>query len=106
MGKLLSNGSYADQVYATDVLAPVGAHSANAVIATATVLTKPAGATAIRIQTIGQAVRYTLDGTTPTATVGFQLAAAAAPVVIPVPGASITIIQEAATAALQYQWMG
>ena len=83
----------------------VGSHSSGASIATATTLTKPAGAHAILIQALTQNVRFTLDATAPTASVGFQILAGNAPVIIPVPGASIQVIQEAATASLQYQWV-
>jgi hypothetical protein len=86
-------------------LGVVGSHSSGASIASATTLTKPTGAHAILIQALTQNVRFTLDATTPTATVGFQILAGNAPILIPVPGASITVIQEAATASLQYQWV-
>lgn len=84
---------------------PVGNHSDGATISSATILAIPARATKLLIQTIGQNVRYTLDGTTPTASKGFQLAIGQAPILIPLgTGTIITVIQEAATADLQYQW--
>jgi uncharacterized membrane protein len=83
----------------------IGAHSAGADISSATTLTKPANANSIILQALTKNVRWTLDGTTPTATVGFQLLADSSPVIVAVPGASIKVIQEAATANLQYQWV-
>lgn len=84
---------------------PVGAHSDGAVISSATTLTVPAGATKIMIQALVQNVRFTLDGTAPEAAKGFQLAAGDPPVVIPMGNATVLkVIQEAATADLQYQW--
>jgi hypothetical protein len=84
---------------------PNGAHADGTVISTATVLTPPAGATKLLIQALGQNVRFTLDGTTPTATLGFQLKAGDPPVLIPSrAGLTITVIEEAATCDLQYQW--
>ena len=84
---------------------PVGAHSSGATITAATTLTKPTGATKIIIQAVTQNVRFTLDGTAPTATLGFQILAGGAPMIIEVQGVSIKVIQEAATASLQYQWV-
>jgi hypothetical protein len=94
------------EVGITDTYAPVGAHSSGATISSATTLTKPEGANQILIQALIQNVRFTLDGTTPTTTVGFQLLAGNPPVIIAVPGASMKVIEEAATASLQYQWIG
>jgi hypothetical protein len=84
---------------------PVGSHASAPDISSATTLTKPAGASRIIMQTLTQNVRWTLDGTTPTATVGFQLPTNQDPIIVAVPGASIKVIQEAATASLQYQWV-
>jgi hypothetical protein len=57
------------------------------------------------IQALNQSARYTLDGTTPTSTVGFQLTAGKDPYVIPLAsGTVITIIEAAAACELQYQW--
>lgn len=93
------------QIATGQTFTPVGAHNSGLSISAAQTLTPPAGATKLRLQTLTQAVRYTLDGTTPTTSVGFQLAAAAAPIVIQVtPGTVVRVIQESATASLQYQW--
>lgn len=95
----------AELVTSEEAYAPVGAHSHGATITVATTLTKPAGASKIIMQALTQNVRFTLDGTTPTAAIGFQLLAGGAPFIIEVPGASLKVIQEAATASLQYQWV-
>ena len=94
------------EVAITDTYAPVGSHSSGALISTATTLTKPEGANSILIQTLVQNVRFTLDATTPTASVGFQILAGNPPMIIAVPGASIKVIEEVASASLQYQWIG
>ena len=87
------------------VIEPVGAHSSGLAISSATVLTRPAGATKILIQALTQNVRFTLDGTLPTAASGFQLKAADPPLIIPLGSRTrITVIQETATASLQYQF--
>jgi hypothetical protein len=86
-------------------LVPLGAHNDGLAISSAVALTVPAGATKLLIQTLTQNVRFTLDGTTPTATKGFQLKATDPPVVIPIStGVAVKVIQEAATADLQYQF--
>lgn len=86
---------------------PIGAHQDGAVITGAVVLTdtKPDDATKLLIQALGQNVRYTLDGTVPTATKGFQLKAGDPPVIIPLHSSTVVkVIEESATADLQYQW--
>ena len=63
----------------------------------------PPGATSILVQTVTQNVRYTLDGTTPTAAIGFQLAAAATPILIEITErVNLKFIREASGAVLQY----
>ena len=84
--------------------APIGAHTSNGSLASAVTLTAPAGAEYLMMQALGQNIRYRLDGTNPTASVGFQLANGDT-VTLPVrAGDTVRIIQEAATATLQYQW--
>jgi len=84
---------------------PVGAHSDGLDISSAVTLTPPIGATKLLIQALDQACRFTLDGTTPTAANGFQLAAGDPPLLLPLGGSSvIKVIEEAATCDLQYQW--
>jgi len=84
---------------------PVGSHFDGTTISSATALTPASGANKLLIQALDQNVRITLDGTTPTATKGFQLVAGDPPVLIGVDAATtITVIEEAATADIQYQW--
>ncbi len=84
---------------------PVGAHTANSALSAAVPLTAPAGADRIRVQAFTANLRYTLDGTTPTATLGFRLRLDIDPVEIRIPaGATLTVIQEALNGVLQYQW--
>jgi len=84
---------------------PVGAHVDGTDISSAVVLTPATDAKKLLVQALDQNVRYTLDGTTPDATTGFQLKAGDPPVVVPVAtGGTITVIEEAATADIQYQW--
>ena len=84
---------------------PVGAHSDGATISSAQTLTCPADATKLLIQALGQNVRYTLDGTTPTATKGFQLKVGEPPALLSVTSeTTVKVIEETATADLQYQW--
>lgn len=104
--KNLGNGTYANEVTEIDSYAPIGDHSSGATISSATTLTKPAGATQILIQAITKNVRFTLDGTAPTTFLGFQILAGVPPMIVAVPGVSIKVIEEEATASLQYQWIG
>lgn len=84
---------------------PVGAHTANSSLATDVTLTVPDGATKILVQALSQDIRYTLGGTTPTTTLGFQLKADDQPVMIPLGGDTVLkFIEETATATLQYQF--
>jgi hypothetical protein len=86
-------------------LAPVGDHVSDDDIDAAVTLTLPATATALLIQATGQNVRYTLDGTVPTASSGFRLRSDDPPVIIDIGvGMTIKVIEEAATATIEYQW--
>lgn len=87
------------------IFSPVGSHADGDDISSAATLTPATGATKLLIQALTQNVRFTLDGTTPTASKGFQLAAGDPAVVIPIgPNTTIKVIEETATADLQYQW--
>src|SRR5688572_10775987 len=86
---------------------PLGAHIDGTAISSAVILsdTAPAGASKLLIQALTQNIRFTLDGSVPTATTGFQLKAGDPPVLIPYgSGTIITVIEEAASADLQAQW--
>lgn len=87
---------------------PLGSHSDGATISAATSLSAlaPAGTGGILIQALTQNVRYTLDNTAPTASLGFQLKAGDPPVIIPLNGnVTLKVIEETATADLQYQFL-
>lgn len=97
----MAGGDFRDAL----ALNPIGAHFDGTTISSATTLTPPAGATKILIQAMVQNVRFTLDGTAPEAAKGFQLKAGDPPVLIPLGNATVLkVIQEAATADIQYQW--
>jgi len=84
---------------------PLGAHSDGLAISTAQTLMPPGSASKLLIQALTQNVRYTLDGTTPTSSLGFQLKAGDPPLVLPINAAvTVKVIEEAATADLEYQW--
>ena len=85
---------------------PIGSHFDGTTISSAVNLTATKPGPKILIQALDQNVRYTLDGTTPTASKGFQLKAGDPPTLIYVGYANVTltVIQEAATADIQYQW--
>ena len=85
-------------------IAIVGAHTQNATLSSAQTITIAAGTTKLLIQAFTQNVRYTLDGTVPTATKGFRLTAGNDPTMIPVvTGQTVKLIEEAASASIEYQ---
>jgi hypothetical protein len=86
---------------------PVGSHTQNGSLSSAVTLTAPDGATKILIQAFTQNVRYTLDGTVPTASKGFKMSTTDAPLLIPLGNDTvIKLIQETASASVEYQWGG
>ncbi|MGB5052680.1 MAG: hypothetical protein WBO46_27260 [Caldilineaceae bacterium] len=83
-----------------------GSHTRNATLSTAVDIAVPVGAVQLIIQAETQNVRLTLDGTTPTATVGFLLTAGATVYTFPVAyGMTVKIIQTTATAVVNYQFV-
>jgi hypothetical protein len=61
----------------------------------------------VLLQTTSQNIRYTLDGTPPTATTGFQLKTTDRPILVSLGyGVILTVIEEAATASLMVQFGG
>lgn len=82
---------------------PLGPHRTETVGASAFSPVTPNGATCLMVQALTQNVRYTLDGTTPTATVGFQLLTTSAPIRIElVEGCFPQFFREQNGAILQY----
>ncbi len=97
----MAQGDYRDAL----AFNPLGSHYDGTTISSATTLTPATGATKIMIQALTQNVRFTLDGTAPEAAKGFQLKAGDGAVVIPLGNSTVLkVIQEAATADIQYQW--
>lgn len=82
----------------------VGSHTTNSSLASAVTLTRPAGANRIMLQAFTQNVRFTLDGTVPTSSAGFRLDVGTY-IVLPFTSTAITVIEESASASIQYQWM-
>ncbi len=62
-------------------------------------------ATHLQMQALTQNIRYTIDGTQASATIGFQLATGTI-TTIPVPNLGVSVFEEAAGAIVQYQWIG
>jgi hypothetical protein len=74
-------------------------------LSSAVTLIKPdASADAILITVYTQNVRITLDGTVPTSTTGFQLVANQMYQIDVGPNSTVKVIQETASASIQYQW--
>lgn len=90
---------------------PLGSSTENSSLSSVLTITAPAYATGLLIQALTQNIRITLDGSTPaTGTgstgAGFQIAAGAATVLIPVrEGQQIKVIEEAASAVITYLWV-
>lgn len=86
---------------------PLGDHESR-ILDTATVYSpgdQPKNAMFILVQAITANIRFTLDGSDPTATVGFQIVAGDPAVIIPLAKNTVlNFIAEAANAVLQYQW--
>lgn len=86
-------------------LRPVGAHTSGTTISSATTITIPTGARYVLMQALTQNIRYTLDGTAPTTSLGFQMKAGDPPIAVWCEtGVTLKVIEEAATASLQYQF--
>jgi hypothetical protein len=84
---------------------PLGAHGRQTNLTSAFAPAAPPGASTCVVQALTQNVRFTLDGTTPTAVVGFQIVAGDVERILPVDTRTVlTFIQETAGAELQYQF--
>ena len=88
----------------------VGSHIANASLASVVTLTQPANAKRILVQAFTQNVRFlfaeiTNTALVPTATLGFRLLAGER-IDLSIPSQSILkVIEETASASIQYQWV-
>lgn len=86
------------------MLKPVGSHTQNSSLSSVVTISRETTGTHLLIQALSNNVRLTLDGTDPTASKGFQIAAGDDPVMIEVPnGATVKVIEED-TASIEYQW--
>lgn len=86
------------------VITPVGGHLSDTSLSSAETLTRPSGADVLMIQAFTQAVRYTLDGSTPSTTNGFRLAANEYREIPVGLATAVKVIEEAASASIQYHW--
>lgn len=86
-------------------LSPVGSHVRNDALGQAVEVAVPAGARQFIFSVETQAIRLTLDGTTPTAAIGFPYATATTPYMLPVTeGVTLAIIAQVAGAVINYQF--
>ncbi len=85
---------------------PIGNHATDALLSSAKPLVPEPHATKVMLQALAQNIRYTLEGSTPlVGTVGFLLLTGDAPIIIEIErSTTITVIEETATAILQFQW--
>ena len=80
-------------------------HEAPLLPATVHTLNIPIGATEIVVQAVEENIRMTMDGTLPTATVGFQLVAGNVPVrILITERTTLRFLREADGAYLQYEY--
>lgn len=64
------------------------------------------GANKLMVQALAQNIRYTLNGLTPTAAIGFRLTAGNDPIVIDmIKGATPQFFRESSGAILEYEWL-
>ena len=86
-------------------LRPISSHANNSSVSTAVSISVPESATLMLIQAISKNVRVTLDSsTTATSTVGFQVAAGTAQYFPVGATTSVSVIEESASATIQYQF--
>lgn len=98
--KLIDDGSVRPYV-----LSKTESHKSVTVGAALVIPYMPPHARAIQIQAVTDDVRYTLDGTTPTASVGFRLIQDTDPTLIDMnDGMILKLFGEGATSKVEYQW--
>jgi hypothetical protein len=87
-------------------MVPIGEQTTDTTVSSATSFTAPERANAALMSAITQSCNFTIDGTTPTATVGLTLKAGDSAIMIPViPGQVIKVIEQTATANFNIQWV-
>ena len=78
-------------------------HISHSLGATALTLSIPLHAGSVMMQALTQNIRYTLDGTTPTASLGFQLKAGDAPILFKLTSKmTLKFFREVSGAVLEY----
>ena len=97
------------QALNNNAIAPVGAHTTNSSLSAAVTLTQPYGANRILLQAFTQNVRLLFTEATstdvPTATKGFRLLAGERIDLSVSTGVLLKVIEETASASIQYQWV-
>jgi len=91
------------------IFQPIGTHQQRADLAVVQTLARPntdPTPTKLMVQVVGQSnVRFTIDGSMPTPAFGFRLTTGDAAVIITIHQSTvIQVIEEAATATLNYCW--
>ena len=85
---------------------PIGAHQNDTTISSATSFTCPDRANGVLISALAQDVNFTLDETTPTATLGLTLKADDTVIFLPMfPGQVIKVIEQTASATINLQFV-
>jgi hypothetical protein len=87
----------------SNAFSPKGSHTESSALSSATTIVNPGDCDAVIVQAFVQNIRYTLDGSAPDLDTGFQLKAGDPPLSIPCRYCTVKVIEEAATAKLQYQ---
>ena len=84
----------------------IGSHTQNTLLSSAVSVSVPTGATAVILTARTQAICFTLDGTTPTASKGNLLEADKGSILVPTQaGQTLKFIEAAASAKLDYQFV-
>lgn len=86
-----------------NAFSPKGSHTENASLSGVVTIVNAGDCDVVIVQAFTQNIRYTLDGSSPDANTGFQLKAGDPPLSIPCRYCTVKVIEEAATAVLQYQ---
>ena len=97
------------QALNNNAIAPIGAHTTNSALSASVTLRQPEFASRILLQAFTQNVRFLFTETTstvvPTASVGFRLLSGER-IDLSVPaGTLLKVIEETASASIQYQWV-
>ena len=86
-------------------VAPVGDHTHIDDLSSVVEVNVPVGATRIMMQSRVKSVRFTLDGTDPTSSLGFILLYEQGHVILPIKGCRLKFIQQTASAEMDYQFL-